>query len=325
LRLVPITRDWMFEQAQKCVGFCADTSHPWGRCNFLKEMPRKYELSFAAYDAGELIAVAIVSQKSKEEWRLHLLVAAPGCRSQGVGTVFFKQLFAALRKKGGKLLTWKVADANSRDLSFYRQFGKEGEICNGHILMTRRLQRVVTIHQPNFMPWLPFFEKADAADVFVVLAQADYEKGGYQNRFRLNGAWYTMPASVKLGTPICDVTYCAPQSNWESLCRRLPDFASKLELFGDCVSSSLLGTNLCIIRKGFELLGVNSEIALDSATPLKRTERLVDIVKRFDGDVYLSGPSGSKYLNEDLFSSEGISVEYFKARTVKPLLECDLG
>ena len=55
----------------------------------------------------------------------------------------------------------------------------------------------ISIHQPNFVPWYPFFQKIKEVDVFVILKECQFEKNGYQNRFNFNNKWYTM--SVKKG------------------------------------------------------------------------------------------------------------------------------
>ena len=38
------------------------------------------------------------------------------------------------------------------------------------------------------------------------------------------------------------------------------------------------------------------------------TERLIDICKQLEGDVYLSGKDGAKYMDAELFEEEGIQV-----------------
>ena len=43
---------------------------------------------------------------------------------------------------------------------------------------------------------------------------------------------------------------------------------------------------------------------------LESTERLVDIVKKVGGNVYLSGPSGQDYMDESSFEEESIKLEY---------------
>jgi hypothetical protein len=38
------------------------------------------------------------------------------------------------------------------------------------------------------------------------------------------------------------------------------------------------------------------------------TERLIDICKQLEGDVYLSGKDGAKYMETKLFENEGIQI-----------------
>ena len=57
---------------------------------------------------------------------------------------------------------------------------------------------IVSIHQPNFMPWYPYFQKMQQADIFVVLENCQFEKNGFQNRFNMNNTWYTMSTTRKL-------------------------------------------------------------------------------------------------------------------------------
>jgi hypothetical protein len=67
----------------------------------------------------------------------------------------------------------------------------------------------IAIHQPQYMPWLPYFQKIDSCDLFVCLDQVAYQKNGLQNRNMLvNGQgkfWLTVPIEQKLGVKIKDV------------------------------------------------------------------------------------------------------------------------
>ena len=44
---------------------------------------------------------------------------------------------------------------------------------------------IVAAHQPNFAPWLGFFDKARHCDVLVLLDTVQFIKRGYQNRTRI--------------------------------------------------------------------------------------------------------------------------------------------
>jgi len=55
----------------------------------------------------------------------------------------------------------------------------------------------VAIHQPNYLPYLGYFDKIRQADIFVFLDDAQFSKGSYTNRNRIktsNGIkWITVP------------------------------------------------------------------------------------------------------------------------------------
>src|SRR3989344_690731 len=44
---------------------------------------------------------------------------------------------------------------------------------------------IVTIHQPEYLPWLPFFDRIQQSDVFVVLDDVGYQKNGFINRNKI--------------------------------------------------------------------------------------------------------------------------------------------
>ena len=68
---------------------------------------------------------------------------------------------------------------------------------------------IIAIHQPQFMPWLGYFDKMDSCDAFVLLDNVQYKKNEYQNRNRIktsNGwQWLTVPACYKFPQKINEV------------------------------------------------------------------------------------------------------------------------
>lgn len=174
---------------------------------------------------------------------------------------------------------------------------------------------IVGIHQPNFCPWLPFFEKVRSSDVFVILGHCQFEKGGYQNRFFADG-WSTMSVSRGL-EPIISKIYIRPREDWDRILKKFP----QLSRFSDCVSDSLHETNSAIIRKACRELKIKTKIVDDYPTDLTSNERLVDIVRRCGGDTYLSGLGAKKYLDESAFNKYGIKVVFQEKVNPKPMVE----
>jgi hypothetical protein len=143
----------------------------------------------------------------------------------------------------------------------------------------------VAIHQPNFIPWFPFFYKMAMADVFVILKEVQFEKNGFQNRCQVKGKWVTK--SVQSGTcAISDKKYADGQS--------------------------LLLLNIDWIHCIKDTLGIKTRIAFDDdISSNNKTDRLIQIVRKYDGDVYITNPEAkNKYLDEDMMWTSGIDIEY---------------
>ncbi len=168
----------------------------------------------------------------------------------------------------------------------------------------------VAIHQPNFMPWLPFFKKMQAADLFVIMIHCQWSKGGYQNRFNLGDEWHTMRVSHGL-EPIHQKQYLSPLQDWERIKAAFP--GTPLGSFDEWIVSSLWLTNMAIIETAAARLGIGAEITTDRRTDATGSQRLLEICLEHDATTYVSGPSGRKYLDVELFERAGVGVEFFDA------------
>jgi len=161
----------------------------------------------------------------------------------------------------------------------------------------------ISIHQPNFCPWASYFEKIRQSDLFIILGNCQFEKNNYQNRFWAHERWHTM--SVESGNiPIVKKRYLHAQKDW----KKITDRYHKLHTFDDLVSFDLWRTNSAIIIRAAHHLGIKTPIRHDYPTELKGTERLVDICVKNGATKYLSGPSGKKYLDLELFKTYNIEV-----------------
>ena len=167
--------------------------------------------------------------------------------------------------------------------------------------------KTVTIHQPVFFPWFPFFQKIQKADSFVFLRYCQYEKNGYQNRFNIGSQWFNSPAR-----------------DWTKIKKSLNHkYGQILSEFDTCISQSLCETNINIIIKICNILNINTDFCYDNNTDKKSTHRLAQICKDNNATHYLSGTGGKKYLQEQEFMNAGIDVIYQikDEMTKKPILE----
>src|SRR5207247_8846683 len=64
-------------------------------------------------------------------------------------------------------------------------------------------------HQPQYLPWLGFFDKMDRVDRFVLLDTVQYKKNEWQNRNRIRTAtgwqWLTVPVHYRFPMTIREV------------------------------------------------------------------------------------------------------------------------
>ena len=186
----------------------------------------------------------------------------------------------------------------------------------------------VCVHQPNFMPHAGYFIKAALSDILVIYDTAQYSKGSYTNRVRIREGdherWLTVPTKASSRTAIRDVRIDYSRewqrSHLDFLIRRSRHCSDR---FSQCLADLkevysherdlLCDFNIEIIRMLHSYLGLECKICLASEVkhdPLgNATEKLLQICKSLGADSYLSGKGGFKYMDIEMFETEGIRVE----------------
>ena len=189
--------------------------------------------------------------------------------------------------------------------------------------------RVVAVHQPNFFPWLGFFAKLAAADVFVLLDDAQLPKGGgtWLNRVRLllSGAsrWQTAPMARPKGETLRVDEVRFADARWRRKLAtavranyaRAAHFAEVFPLLEELLElpeERVAHFNEHAIRRLAALLGLETEIVRASSWELESqaTQRLIELVQRNEGTCYLSGDGSSGYLVEEDFARAGLELAY---------------
>jgi len=187
---------------------------------------------------------------------------------------------------------------------------------------------IVTIHQPEFLPWLGFIDKFHNCDIFVLLDDVQFEKNYFQNRNRIRTpspqgwCWLTVPVLTKgrSGQSICEVEI-NNAVNWKR--KHLSSFkqnyssASHFEVYFEFLQEHyrkdwrrLVDFNIEIITWLADAFGLKGTIVRSSELDVEgaRSALLLDICQELGATVYLSGISGRDYLDLELFESAGINV-----------------
>lgn len=196
---------------------------------------------------------------------------------------------------------------------------------------TERPVRLVAIHQPNFFPWLGYFDKISRADVFVILDNVQFQKTGgtWSNRVMLNvggqGRWVTAPVVRSFhGVKRIDEVEFNESTPWrvqllktiETNYRRARFFEEVFAWLRPLIVNEtrhLCTYNMAAIRTIAAALGL-SVAKLTKASDLpadgRATELLAGLVKAVGGTHYLAGGGAQGYQQDTLFERAGLGLVY---------------
>lgn len=191
----------------------------------------------------------------------------------------------------------------------------------------KRKRTVVSIHQPDFLPWLGFFYKMKQSDIFVFLDHVQFIKNGYRNRVTIKTPqgvqWLTVPVQHHFGQSINE-TVIDNRRDWRKKHLRTLEMNYKKAPFFNEIMDMLESVYLqrqWLLLSRFTLklieaingfIGIEVKTVKSSAMNVTgaSTDLLVDIIEKCDGAVYISGTGGKDYLQESTFADRGITLMY---------------
>lgn len=186
----------------------------------------------------------------------------------------------------------------------------------------------ISIHQPMYLPYIGVFNKIKSVDMFVFLDDAQYSNQYYYNRNRIktpNGVqMLTVPVKKTFGQKLNEVLI---ENNilWQKKhikalntnYNKAEHFKDYKDFFTDVYSTEwarLHDLNMKLLTYLLEQLEINTPFYFSSeilrGNELRGSERLVEICKNLEADIYLSGISGKEYLDLKIFEDAGIKVEF---------------
>lgn len=193
--------------------------------------------------------------------------------------------------------------------------------------------RIVSIHQPCYIPYLGIFYKIWQSDKFVYLDDAQYSSGYVFDWNRIK----TPQGECRLKVPTARVfgqklTEIVPKDflKWKDKhlktiqmnYKKAPHYSEVFSDFSDCILSeydSLADLNMATMNLFIGRFGWKKEICFASNMNLDtRSEaRVIEIVQKVGGDTYLSGSGGENYQNKEHFSQAGINLVYSDFQPLK--------
>ena len=183
----------------------------------------------------------------------------------------------------------------------------------------------IAIHQPEHFPYMGFFQKMEAADMFVILDDVQFTKGNFQHRNRLlnnmgKEEWFTIPLEKKPHHKKIKDIKTNDTTEWRD--KIVKQFLRNHTLISNLryeilnlrdiySSSNLIDINLASIDLCRKKLNIDTPLLLSSELNIKTkgSQKLSDICNELNATEYISGQGAKSYLDESIFKCK---VSFFK-------------
>ena len=190
---------------------------------------------------------------------------------------------------------------------------------------------IVSIHQPNYLPWLGYFNKIIKSDVFVIFDDVQFpigKKGFFGNRNQIK----TNSGQLWLTVPVLDRSKCknfndikVNYNGWnEKHIKNIENFYRKSEYFDvyykdienilsqEYDNFSELSTKL--ITYFMNIMNINTKLVYSSEickdVDLTGMDKIFYILEQLKADTYISsdGPGSRRYIKDEDFSDKNIKL-----------------
>jgi hypothetical protein len=196
----------------------------------------------------------------------------------------------------------------------------------------------IVIHQPDFLPYLGYFDRLLDCDLFVTLDDVQFQKGGWNHRDKIKTpsgpAWLTL--GITKG-PLCrlirDVELAADREwairNLALVEENYRTASAFSEIYPEiaCIyrseTSTLVEINMLFLRFALDYLEIQVEVHRSSALDMSGAgnEKLIKLIQAVGGTEYVSGVGALDYLKPEQFEGAGIklSIQDFRHPTYPQL------
>ena len=185
---------------------------------------------------------------------------------------------------------------------------------------------IVSIHQPDYIPWLGLYYKMAHSDVFVYLDDAQYSNEADHNVNKIKTPQgelkLKVPVEQHLGDLICNVR-TKDELKWkEKHLKTLKMNYAKAPYFDEIFpefshillshSGSIAELNMAVNRYICDGFGIRTKIlkSTDMDIQTVREQRVIDICLAVGGTEYLSGNGARVYQSESHFTGQGLKLTY---------------
>ena len=188
---------------------------------------------------------------------------------------------------------------------------------------------IISIHQPNYLPWMGFFDKIARSDIFVIFDNIQFPRGkqhfGHRNLIKTDGEpkWLTVPLNGKSELKNfneIEINHNGWNDNHLNL---IKNFYRKSKYFnvyyGDLESilkvnhKTLSDLNSALIKYFLNVMDIKTQLVFCSEicpNEVSGGDRIMYLLKKLNATKYISGtgPGSMRYINEQEFKDNNIEL-----------------
>lgn len=193
-------------------------------------------------------------------------------------------------------------------------------------------EKIIAIHQPDFIPWAGFYYKVAHCDQFVYLDDAQYSNEADHNVNSIKtsqGAYrIKIPVEQHLGDLILNVR-TRDELKWkekhlktiEMNYKKAVYFETFFPMLQDVYEkdyTNLSDFNIALNQMILEGFDIKRPIVKTSEMEIRTTreERILEICKKLNATEYLSGNGARAYQEESHFAEAGIKLSYIDYKPI---------
>lgn len=193
--------------------------------------------------------------------------------------------------------------------------------------------KIISGHQPVYLPWLGLIHKASLADIFIFMDDVQYLSQDWNNRNRIKSPqgkpiWLTVPLNIKESKSlilkdilISEEDNLPERKRWQNIhwssiqmaygkCQYFNKYRGFFEwLYLENDWRNLADLNLAILKQIFCWFGLTAVIVLASQENFaqKKSDLVIEHAQKFNADIVVTGIHGQDYM--DFAHAEGLGIK----------------
>lgn len=208
--------------------------------------------------------------------------------------------------------------------------------------MSNNKIKILSAHQPAFLPWIGFVEKVGLSEVFIVMDIAKFRNRAFmhRNRIEINGEPFFLGLHLSKGSDLkkCNEIFINPNfyNDLKEISNKIKMTYRKFKFFNDiekfcyeCLDNidnklnlvEIAKTQIEFLIKEFKfkthLRLESSFLNAEKIENLDASRRLLEHAKFFNAECYVTGINSVNYLNKSIFNENNI-INYIQKFNYNP-------